>query len=373
MSERLTRGKKEQKAEEADKEKPEEVDASPEKATTTDNNNTKLEEALSPNAAAPSGPTPRDIILGEGSEDHRANLLLQDLISLHILVCKSNGKPLPKKENDVTALTERLFQLTKKGKGRDLAGLKDVPRPFLVGSGRFLKSEGGGEWKELNDDEARALLNEHIFSTFKTAEQDNEEEESETFKGLKKEFEEYLAVHSTEKETEIKEADVKPADVILLQRSENEGDKSYENQGGNKAMFTLASQHVNSEATSPSKRLEAALSVFLSKGSTASSGTEAEKTEEKEEEPSTGRFIFCKTNADGQRSFFLVKPVDAAEVTLLFVFEVWLEKELAGKRDAAVSSGSDGGSGEIVPPGIAPVDAPTPHDVLFGRGGMTNR
>jgi hypothetical protein len=340
----------------------------------------ELEEALSPNAAIATGPFPRDIVLGDGSpEGHRATLLLQDLISLHILIWKASGKAMPTNQKDVEALTERLFQLTKKGKGRDLAGLQDVPRPFLVGNGRFLQKVNS-DWKELTDDEARSLLKELIFKSFQEAETEDSGEESEAFKALKEEFKKYLTSQENEKETVLDQESIKPTDVILLQRTEGEGDKAYDNQGGNKAMFTLASQYVNAEATSPSKRLEAALWVFLANNNIGDNATsaadESEKTEDKpSEESSKPRFVFCKTKAAGQRELSLVKPVDAAEVTLLFVFEVWLEKELTGKRDASVTSAADsagGPSDTLVPPGVEPVDAPTPHDVLFGRGGMTN-
>ena len=357
----------------------------------------KIDEALSPNAAPASGPAHRDICFGEGSEEHRASLLLRDLIALHILLWKLSGKAMPTAEKDVEGLTERLFQLTKKGKGRDLAGLKDVPRPFLVKNGRFLVKEDG-DWKELSDEEARAKLKSLIFTSFKAAETENEDEETENLKTLKKELREYLAAHEKDTESVVDHDSVKPTDVILLQRTEGEGDKAYDNQGGNKVMFMLASQYVNAESASPSKRLEAALSVFLSKGTTAQAQTaaaspptpaaaattiagdgngEGDKDKPAEEKPTEEkvepRFIFCKSKGDGQRELSLVKPVDAAEVTLLFVFEVWLEKEIAGKTGASAASVAEAGASEMQPPGTEAIDTPTPHDVLFGRGGMTNR
>ena len=319
-------------------------------------------DLLSPNAAPPSGPKDRDIIFGEGEEIHKANLLLQDLIALHKLVWKCSQESPPKEEPDVEVVTERLFQLMKKGKGRDLAGMKDVPRPFLIGSGRFLLNDGG-DWKELSDEEARKLMRTTVFTAMK---EEGGDAEASNLKELNKELLEFLEADSKETEAEQAVVEPKQTDVILLQRTDSGGDKSFNNQSGNKALFTLASQHVNSEVSSQSKRLEAALSVFLSKGTETKDGT---KPEEDGKKP---RFILCTIKEDEQKVFSLVKPVDAAEVTLLFVFEVWLEKEHAAKRDLAGVNSADSVSHDYPKPSTDPIDTPTAHDVLFGRGGMTN-
>lgn len=311
---------------------------------------------MSPNAAPPSAPKQRDIVFPiDGTPGHQCNLLLQDLVALHKLVWEISHDAMPKEEAEVEVVTERLFQLMKKGKGRDLAGMKDVPRSFLVGSGRFMQQEAG-EWKELSDEEAKKLMRTMIVAAM----QDAKEAEAPTLKALGKEFHEFLLAQETETETQPLEH--KPSDVILLQRTDSDGDKSFNNQSGNKALFILASEHVNSEVTSPSKRLEAALSVFLSKHP---------EMEMKEETPKP-RFILSRTRDDGQKLYSLVKPVDAAEVTLLFVFEVWLEKEMAAKRDALGTIASDVVSHDDPKPSTDPIETPTPHDVLFGRGGMTN-
>jgi hypothetical protein len=315
---------------------------------------------VSPNAAPPSGPKDRDVIFGEGAEGHQSNLLLDDLIALHRLIWEISQESSPKEETEVAGLTERLFQLMKKGKGRDLAGMKDVPRSFLVGSGRFMRQENE-EWQELSDEEAKKTMRGIVFSKMQDSAASSDP--STALKDLKQEFHDFLIAQGTATETQPLEP--KPSDVILLQRTDSDVDKSFNNQSGNKALFILASQHVNSEVTSPSKRLEAALSVFLSKNTANEEGKE-----ETNEKP---RFILCRTADDGQKIYSLVKPVDAAEVTLLFVFEVWLEKELAAKRDSLGVQASDDVAHDDPKPSTDPIETPTPHDVLFGRGGMTNR
>ena len=335
---------------------------------------------LSPNAAPPSGPKDRDLIFDATLEgQHMANLLLEDLVALHQIIWKSTQEEPPKAEADVEVVTERLFQLMKKGKGRDLAGMKDVPTPFLVGAGRFLQKEGS-EWKELSDEETKKLLKAKIFAALSKGDDVSEETGLANLMELRKELEEYL----TEKKEVTEEAvEITPSDVILLQRSDNDSDKAFNNQAGNKNMFTLASQYVNSEVTTASKRLEAALSVFLAKdpvvaGAAAdaaaadAAAADAEKVKE-ETGKDKPRFVLCKAGEDERKVYTLVKPVDAAEVTLMFVFEVWMEKELASKRD--ISGGfnaSDAVNLDYPKPSDDPVDAPTVHDVLFGRGGMTN-
>jgi hypothetical protein len=304
-------------------------------------------DMLSPNAAHPSGPKDRDVIVGVGQDEHRANLLLGDLIALHRLIWDVTHDSLPKDgDADVEVLTERLFQLMKKGKGRDLAGMKDVPRPFLVGSGRFMRKEEV-EWRELSDDEARQSIKDSVMAAFQADESESEETQ---LKALGKEFRQFVLDQAKEAETE--PIAVKPTDVVLLQRTERDGDKSFDNQMGNKALFTLASQHVKTDIISPTKRLEAALAVSMSKPA-GEEGPEA--TAEKP------RFVLCDTK-DGQKVCLQMNPVDAAEVTLLFVFEVWQEKELTAKPVVLGEAASDNVASIDPKPSTDPVDKPTPHD-----------
>lgn len=342
----------------------------------------EAELVLSPNAAPPSGPKDRDIIFDDVALEgqHKANLLLEDLIALHQIVWRSSQGAPPKGEVDVEVVTERLFQLMKKGKGRDLAGMKDVPTPFLVGAGRFLQKDGS-EWTELSDDEAKKLLKAKIFAALKKGE--DAPDDSANLKELRKEFAEFL----TEQEKEATEEAVEPTptDVIFLQRNDTDSDKTFNNQTGNKTMFALASQYVNAEVTTASKRLEAGLSVFLAKqpvdsdpavaaAAAAVTAASADASKAKEEVgKGKPRFVLCKPGENERRVYSLAKPVDAAEVTLMFVFEVWMEKELAAKRDTPGGfDASDSATFDYPKPSTDPVDAPTVHDVLFGRGGMTN-
>ncbi len=50
---------------------------------------------------------------------------------------------------------------------------------------------------------------------------------------------------------------------------------------------------------------------------------------------------------------------------------MFLEKQRLAFHLAQASQGATG-YGETVKPSESPVDDPTPNDVLFGRGGMTN-
>jgi len=325
---------------------------------------------LSPSSAPTSAPKDRDIIFGEGSKGHKANLLLQDLISLHKLVWNSTHDSPPKEEEEVEELTERLFRLFLKGKVRGLAGMKDVPRPFLVGDGRFMVKEGG-RWKELGGDEAKKSMRTAVFAGLQVKEQPVQEGGEEPAKASLKELENEFIAFISSQEDKKEKAETTPTDVILLHLTDTVSGKNLNNLSGNKALFTLASHHVNSEVSNPSKRLEASLSVFLSKGATSSTSEPnvSAKAEQKVDNIEKPRFVVC-TAKEEQTDVTLVKPVDAAEVTLIFVFEVWLEKEHGSKRDLVSGDPSGAVSQDY---SNDPIDSPTAHDVLFGRGGMTNR
>jgi len=314
----------------------------------------------------PAGPKDRDLIFSSDPNDeayHKANQLLTDFMALHQLVWKCTNSELPKEEPEVQSITERLFELFQSGKGRNLAGMKDVPTPFLVGPGRFLqKSDETHEYKEISDEQAKTLLQSRVFAILS-----QESIDTPALQELRREFSEFVTAYDMMMTTEVI---LKPTDVIVLEQNDTETDKAFGHQQGNKTMFALASQYVNAEVATASQRLEAALSVFLAKppvDDVIHMGLEKPKPEGTEKP----RFILCRTGENDRKEYSLVKPSDAAEVTLMFVFEVWMEKELTAKRDATAYNTAE--SADYPKPSMdEPIDCPTPSDVLFGRGGMTN-
>ena len=74
-------------------------------------------------------------------------------------------------------------------------------------------------------------------------------------------------------------------------------------------------------------------------------------------------------------SFTVMDPASAAEFTVIFVFEVFLQKDIHIASNTAASTEP----GALVVPNTSTempsnvvIAEPADHDVLFGRGGMTN-
>ncbi len=108
----------------------------------------------------------RDVIVGEGSAGHRTNLLLQDMMRLHRIIWNLQGKDPPSTASEAMEIAENLFNLVKNGKEYELAGLKDVPKPFMKSKGRFLKKEDKN-WIEVADQDAKDALAGAMVEEFK--------------------------------------------------------------------------------------------------------------------------------------------------------------------------------------------------------------
>ena len=113
-------------------------------------------------------PRDRDVILGDGSAGHKTNLLLQDMIRLHRLLWMLHEKPIPTMAQEIQPMVDRIVDMVKNGKSFELAGLKDVPKPFMKSAGRFFgKDSVTGGWKVLDDSEINAIMIEVVLEEFK--------------------------------------------------------------------------------------------------------------------------------------------------------------------------------------------------------------
>jgi len=159
--------------------------------------------------------------------------------------------------------------------------------------------------------------------------------------------------------------------------------KLKETQSGNKNLLYLASQHVSVDTKEAISRVKAAFALVTAKVQ-VSSGTELVTQNQ--------RFVIQKTveeNAAGQKLWKNMERDDLAEFASIFVFEVYLEKRIY--EETMIGNNIVDNVGSPVTPGstqaamkdlLSPSDAnkpsdvpipnPTTHDVLFGRGGMTN-
>jgi hypothetical protein len=312
-------------------------------------------------------PGDRDVVIGEGSGDQKTNLLLQDVIRLHRVVFSlklNDDKDV--KDEEINKLVDRLIKLIKKGKDYELAGWKEVPRSFMKSAGRFLEKEGDS-WKELSDKEAKESLTKIVTAEF-------EGDLQKMTESPYKEFKEILLRKSTTEAIGAPEA----KDVILLHCEGPETDKIFDQQSSNKAIFNLASQLVTSFTSSPEKRVEAAFMILQG----------IDEAEIMEDAPSNkdapasaptskvARFLVRASGGDGTTAsavWSVLDTVDAIEFVTTFVFEVYLEKEIHVSAAVIAAAEKISGGVDTSKPGTEPVPEPTDIDVLFGRGGMTNR
>lgn len=314
-------------------------------------------------------PTFRDIIVGEGSAGHRTNLLLQDMMRLHRIIWKLQDKEPPSTDDETTEIAENLFRLIKDGKEYELAGLKDVPKPFMKSKGRFLQREGKN-WTELTDENAKKALSGAMVEEFKN------DDLGDLTQSPFSDYKQILERKQSYEEPLLPQ----PKDAVLfLCEDSAAGEKMYEQQGGNRTVFSLASQLVSMATKSPEKRVEAAL--LLLKGL-----DEAELHDEDKEKVSpavasqNSRFLVRLMESDAKINWKLLSGAEATQFALVFIFEVFLEKEIHLIAYNALGNALDNISAGIAhlplenmtKPGTEPIDEPTDEDVLFGRGGMTN-
>lgn len=334
--------------------------------------------ATAKTASDPSQPNDRDVILGEGSAGHKTNLLLQDVIRLHRILWKLHDKPLPTTAEQVQGMASHIISIVKQGKQLELAGLKDVPKPFMKSEGRFFgKDAVTGMWKVLDDAELNTIMTEIMLDEFKV--DDLGPLTESPYKDLKEWMTKVVASPATDFLPEAKDAILLPVD--------QDAEKMYESQQGNKTLFHLASQLVTSHTNSPDKRVEAALHIMMGLDETLESMESASKSMMADQSTTTkmARFLIRTVRDDRSVAWNLLDPASAAEFTVIFVFEVFLEKEihiidsnmssslyasLAGVGGTDMDEDDMDNMGK---PSTVPILEPTDHDVLFGRGGMTNR
>jgi len=160
-----------------------------------------------------------------------------------------------------------------------------------------------------------------------------------------------------------------------------EDNLTYEpHQSGNKHLLYLASQLVSVKTKESASRIKAALALITSKVQVSSGGG----TDLVDTDP---RYVIQRT-VDGQNSWSEMDRNEIVEFATIFVFEIYLEKRIY--EETVISPNNLEATANVTPnslqptmndllspstaniPSTEPIPAPTTHDVLFGRGGMTN-
>jgi len=306
-------------------------------------------------------PQERDCILGEGSASHKTNLLLQDVILYQKLLWEVRGQAAPTKESDLDEVVTLVIDLITKGKQYELAGLKDVPRPFMKSQGRFLAKDGKA-WKVLSDAEAKKQLTKLMLDGLK--------DEASSIDLNEPPYKEFAAFVNGKTDSTAEEDAIKPEtkDAILLKCEDSQGDKLYEQQGGSKTIFHLASQLVTTFTNTPERRVETALAILKGMQEVDVPVEEKDKATTSKE----ARFLVRTATGEDSVSWSALDSAEAGGFLVVFVFEVFLEKEIHIINTTTPYLGGIENDKNLTQPSKDPVSEPTDHDVLFGRGGMTN-
>lgn len=306
-------------------------------------------------------PTDRDVKFGD--DTHPGTMLFMDLVLLHNALGSKDKKETPTAEKDVADLAARLTDLMVNGKKYELSGLKDVPKPFLKGKGRFFEKKDS-TWKLLEEGKAKKLVAKAILTRFKTLSrlktiQGKDSVDQVVLDAFDAQFQGGTANETTAKGNPPHHSAPRPCDVLFLPTDFPwEDNMPYDHQTGNKHLLHLASQNVVVDTKEASMRVEIAFTLLSSKVD-VNSGTEIVQE--------TPRYVLQQM-VDNQNSWKDMEVKDLAEFAAIFVFEVYLEKQIHGTPVAVQASAPS----ETVKPSSEPLEQPTVHDVLFGRGGMTN-
>ena len=150
------------------------------------------------------------------------------------------------------------------GKKIELSGLKDVPKPFLIGEGRFFQ-RSGEEWVRLSKEDATALVAKAILAQYKEI-----DSEKVPFSADLEDCVQTLFKNSDPATRDPDEPSIfsapRPCDVLFLPIEYNSEDNMpYEHQSGNKHLLFLASQHIAADTNDSNKRVEAAFKLVTSK------------------------------------------------------------------------------------------------------------
>ena len=318
-------------------------------------------------------PTSRDVVLGSDNREYVMNDFLLDVARLHRVMYALEGKDKPIKEDQVKEITDHVYKLITEGKEHHLAGIRNVPTPFLTSNGRFLKVESTDDGKEivyvhkeLPETEAKEELTKLLLEEFAKP-LDIQDKESPY-----REFAEMLKRYPVEAKASKDPISPSAKDAILIDASDTRAvsDRIQEHELGNKVLFNTVSQVVSTYTTTSEKRVEAALTVMHSiddahygvKNPLTPEGAEAEAAVPPASQKA--RFLIRKVGDDERSTWSLMDGASAAFLLLCLVFEVYLEKGVHTNEVTNYPETLAGSTGAI--------ENPTDFDVLFGRGGLTN-
>lgn len=330
-------------------------------------------------------PTIQDYLIGGGTETerHRGNLLVHDLVSLHAKLSLLAGS-----KCDATQAAKHIVDVVHSGTPYTLPSSITASESFFTGGGRFLKKEGDDSWSEISDAAAVKLLSEQIkeevefldtrgYGKEPTAEGAKTGDDTESESSGKSPSKRKGKAKSDDDTERVVTTKPNIDDVVLLDRTDPT-EKTYVDHAGNAYLVLEISQffteqYMLSRAAIKGTRADAALATVYSLLGSAKDvgldGTTSTKTRFLVRPKGTTNF---KDKAkDGTEVWEVLSYAEAAEYILTLLFDKLVDKE----NIAAVLESVPAAAGKVpatTGPSTTPVKNFTEHDVLFGRGGLTN-
>jgi hypothetical protein len=281
--------------------------------------------------------------------EQKTGILVRDLIYLDSVMKRAAGKASDQNENSIDRLVDRIVDLVENGKGLAIAGLKDVPFPFMKSGGQFVTPASDDDFHIMSSNDIQKFIKKFVLLQMRQVDVGDLDPSL---------FEYVRSCTASKSEHDGYNHLTIPAsnDVILVSCSNYRQDDMHEQHHANKVLFNLSSQIVTSSTSTSKLRVEAAFTMMKLL----------------QEAHSNAHFMSKWVQDD---SSVLWKPLSfeqIAEFCLIFAFEVFLEKQIDGvtlKKDQHSKSKQEE---SVENNNSAPIREPTEYDVLFGRGGMTN-
>ena len=302
-----------------------------------------------------------------------AIILIRDLICVHRLLQQESGKEMLAGD-DMSDLSSHLFTILDKGHEYEFPQDESKPESFWKGQKAFLDDLAMSEIKEPST-QSEAVYS-HSLDFVSSVVRDcfhietEDAKEKETTEQAHEQSEPNVAQDAS------KEISPLPHDILLLMRGASESKlTSQAKQSGNERLLSLVDQYVSTynekdrlSTLSSKKRAQAALAIIdLAKESEGG----------KKGDPTNVPARFLVATATNSEKWREINRTEAAETTVILLFEKFLERDLDpwGIHTSELSSEENNAQSpqeDFSKAGTIPIPDPAARDVLFGRGGLTN-
>ena len=349
-------------------------------------------------------PQSQDFLVEAGlqGDQNRGNLFVHDIISLNAKLWLLSGDE--NASNSASEVAKHIVSIVHDGSSYALPSSSTAVESFFTGGGRFLKKDGDS-WSEISDNDAVKLLTDLLQEEAdflekagygKEPETPNKESDKEETKTSGDDEEKASSPGKSRRDKRMKtnsgEAAAAPAasneerfattkptmdDVVLIDRKDS-SEKTYVDHAGNAFLILEVSQfftdeYMLSKATIKGTRADAALAtVYSLLGPVKDVGLDGTTTTKTRFLMRPQGSVYFRGKKDTTptitETWETLNYRQAAEFVLMLLFDKLVDKE----NIAAVLEKPLPAEGTKSGPSTAPVKTFSDHDVLFGRGGLTN-